>query len=249
MATDEADPPDSSRRSPGLGGARDGRRSAQGENRWPPAIAAICAIIVYALMPESLLVGPRIVIPAVEAVLLIAMLCTNPWRMTRQSRWSRAASIVLSLLVIGTNLVALVLLVAQMGTDASGASMLIGAMQVWATNVIGFALLYWELDRGGPVMRRREERQKIPLADWRFSQDENRDTVGEVKDGASSEADWMPQFIDYFYMSLTNSSAFSPTDTMPLSTRAKLLMGTQATAALLTSLLLVARAVGSLSGG
>ena len=59
---------------------------------------------------------------------------------------------------------------------------------------------------------------------------------------------WRPQFIDYLYVSLTNSSAFSPTDTMPLSSRAKVLMGIEATAALLTSLLVIARAVGSLTG-
>ncbi len=65
---------------------------------------------------------------------------------------------------------------------------------------------------------------------------------------SSKDADWIPLYVDYLYVSLTNSSAFSPTDTMPLSARAKILMGTQATAALLTSLVLVAFAVGSLGG-
>ena len=63
---------------------------------------------------------------------------------------------------------------------------------------------------------------------------------------ASSQG-WVPTFVDYLYLSLTNSSAFSPTDTMPLSTRAKALMGLEATAALLTTLLVIARAVGSLT--
>ena len=122
-------------------------------------------------------------------------------------------------------------------------------MRVWLTNVIGFALLAWEIDRGGPVARRVERRDRLPPADWRFSQDENDDAVAEVAAGVSGTSGWVPTFGDYPYMSLTNSSAFSPTDTMPLSSRAKTLMGLQATAALLTSLLVIARAVGSLGGG
>jgi hypothetical protein len=83
-------------------------------------------------------------------------------------------------------------------------------------------------------------------ADFRFSQDENDDAVTEVAVGASGQADWVPTLIDYLYVSLTNSSAFSPTDTMPLSPRAKILMSVEATAALLTSVLVIARAVGAL---
>jgi hypothetical protein len=124
--------------------------------------------------------------------------------------------------------------------------LLLAALQVWATNVIAFALIYWELDRGGPVSRVRRSRAELPLADLRFSHDENRDTVVEVSAGSSEKSDWMPTFIDYLYVSTTNSSAFSPTDTMPLSSRMKMLMAVQATAALITSLLVIARAVSAL---
>ena len=127
--------------------------------------------------------------------------------------------------------------------------MLIGALQVWVTNVIGFALLAWEIDRGGPVARRTERRDTMVPADWRFSQDENHDAAPEVAVGASINSGWVPAFVDYLYMSVTNSSAFSPTDTMPLTPRAKMSMGVQATAALLVSLLVIAKAVGSLGGG
>ena len=89
-------------------------------------------------------------------------------------------------------------------------------------------------------------RRKLPLADLRFTQDETQDTVIEVAAGSSKKADWIPTFVDYLYLSTTNSSAFSPTDTMPLTSRAKILMGVQATAALITSLLVIARAVGVL---
>ncbi|MCH8627541.1 hypothetical protein MM440_07020 [Arsenicicoccus piscis] len=220
-----------------------------GEHRLPPVIATLVAVVLYALLPDSLLLGPRVVIPVIEVALLVALVATNPWRMARQSRWSRIAALALAVLVIVSNLVSLGLLVTQLGSDADGMAMLRGAMQVWGTNVIGFALVYWELDRGGPVARRMLPRNKIPRADWRFSQDENHGAVDEVRASSSEDSDWRPVFADYLYLSVTNSSAFSPTDTMPLSSRAKLLMATQATAALLTSLLVVARAVGSLTGG
>ena len=221
-----------------------------GENRLPPALAVVVAALTYGVLPETLVVGPRFAIPAVELVLLAALLLTNPRRMVRQARWSRVVSIVLACVVITTNMVALGMLVTTLtssGTD--GMALLVGGMQVWVTNVIGFGLLFWEVDRGGPVARHTLARDRLPMADWRFSQDENRDTVREVSAGSSDRSDWRPVFFDYLYVSLTNSSAFSPTDTMPLTARAKALMGVEASAALLTSLLVVARAIGGLGSG
>ena len=225
------------------------RRVAAGENRLPPAAAVVVALVVYALLPASLQFTARLVIPGVEVLLLIALVATNPRRFTRQTSWSRTASIGLALIVIATNFIALGLLISELSSQgASGQNLLLGAMQLWVTNVIGFALLYWELDRGGPVARHSMRRDKLPDADWRFSQDENDDAVVEVSRTSSESSGWVPIFVDYLYMSVTNSSAFSPTDTMPLTTRAKVFMGLQATAALLISLLLVAKAVGSLGG-
>ncbi|GAA1976734.1 hypothetical protein GCM10009798_42420 [Nocardioides panacihumi] len=211
----------------------------------PPAVAVVVAIVVYALLPSSVQLTNRLIIPAVELLLLVALIVTNPRRMTRETRWSRWLSIGLATIVILANLGSLGMLVSEV-SSTNGNHLLVAAMQTWVTNVIGFALLYWELDRGGPVARRREDRSDIPAADWRFSQDENDGAVVEVKKTSSKSADWIPIFVDYAYVSLTNSSAFSPTDTMPLTSRAKVLMGIQATAALLTSLVLVAFAVGSL---
>ncbi len=225
------------------------RRTAEGEHRLPPAIAVVVAGVTYALLPESLLFVPRYVIAGLEVLLLVALVVTNPRRMTRETRWSRLASIGLACLIIVTNMVALGLLVrALTDPDTPGGPLLIAAMQVWLTNVIGFGLLFWELDRGGPVARRITPRKKMQPGEWRFSQDENHDAIEEISVSSSKESGWIPTFVDYLYVSLTNSSAFSPTDTMPLSSRAKVLMGVEATAALLTSLLVIARAVGSLTG-
>ena len=209
----------------------------------------LVALVVYALLPASLQFVGRFLIPGLEVLLLVALVAANPHRITRQTRWSRSASIGLAAIIILTNLVALGLLISELSSPApSGQNLLLGAMQIWVTNVIGFALLYWELDRGGPLARRDQRREEIPAADWRFSQDENQDSVSEVRRTSSQVSGWVPVFVDFLYLSVTNSSAFSPTDTMPLSSRAKVLMAVQATAALLVSLLLVARAVGSLGG-
>ena len=226
------------------------RRTMNGEHRLPPTVAVLSAALVYALLPQSLLPAPRFAIPAVELLLLVALLATNPTRLVRQTRLSRVASLGLVGVMIVANLVALGMLVSAVtATDASGTTLLVAGMQVWITNVIGFGLLFWELDRGGPVCRYESRREDLPPADWRFSQDENDDAVTEVAVTSSGRSGWIPTFADYLYLSLTNSSAFSPTDTMPLTTRAKLFMGVEASAALLTSLLVVARAVGSLGGG
>ena len=224
------------------------RRQSSGENRLPPTVAVVIAGALYTLLPDTLRLGPRLAVPALEAALLIALLVTNPRRNTQETRTSRVVSLVLAAVVVGTNLVALGLLVADLvtGRAEQPGLLLMAGLQVWATSVIGFAFVYWELDRGGPVARARRSRVALPPADWRFSQDENDDAVTEVAAGASGRSGWMPVFVDYLYLSLTNSSAFSPTDTLPLSSRAKLLMGAQATAALLVTLVIVARAVGAI---
>ena len=198
---------------------------------------------LYALLPDAVRPWPRVIVPAVEAALLASLLVTNPRRMTRETRTSRTVSLVLAAVVVVTNLVALGLLVGDLvaGRAAEPGPLLMAGLQVWLTGVIGFALIYWELDRGGPVSRASRTRSALPPADWRFSPDENDDNVTEVAAGSSGRSGWVPVFVDYLYVSLTNSSAFSPTDTMPLTSRAKLLMGLQAVAALLVTLVIVAR--------
>jgi hypothetical protein len=229
---------------------RSPRRDGQGEHRLPPVLAILVAGALYGSLPDSLLIGPRLLIPALEAALLVTVVVTNPRRLTKETRFSRYASLGLAGLVLVTNLVAEGFLVHHLVTasKSSGATLLIAALQVWLTNVIAFGLLYWELDRGGPVARARRKRDRLQLADFRFSQDENGDAVVEVADGSSETSDWVPTLVDYLYLSTTNSSAFSPTDTMPLSHRAKALMALQATAALIVTLLVIARAVSALGG-
>jgi hypothetical protein len=208
----------------------------------------VVAIALYVLLPNHLTVGPRAVVVALEVLLFLPLLIANPRRMTRESKALRIASLALVLLIAAANISSLVLLVDEMvsGSVAEGKQLLLAAGQVWLTDVVIFALLFWELDRGGPVRRGHALDRDLPDADFRFPQDEDHDAIAEVAARSSAVTGWTPGFVDYLYVSVTNSSAFSPTDTMPLTSRAKVLMAVQATAALLTSLLLVSRAVSAL---
>lgn len=168
--------------------------------------------------------------------------------MNRQNRVLRRLTIALLLMIAVSNLGALVLLIHSLvsGQATAGGQLLGAAGQVWFTNVLVFALAFWELDRGGPISRARVDRPGLPDADFRFPQDEDHDAISEVAQRSSAKAGWTPGFLDYLYVSITNSSAFSPTDTMPLSGRAKLLMAVESVSALTLSVLVVAFGVGLL---
>jgi len=224
------------------GGPQAGR---PGEVRLGASIAALVALALYATLPNSLLGWARIVVPGLGLLLLVPLVAANPVRMDRQNRVMRAMSIALAALLVATNSAAFVTLVHELvaGGAKKGTSLLVAALQVWLTNIIAFALLYWEIDRGGPVLRAKADRDELPPADFRFSQDENDDTTREVATRSSKTSDWRPRFIDYLYVSTTNSTAFSPTDTMPLSPRAKVLMSVESIEALLVSVLVIARGV------
>jgi hypothetical protein len=214
----------------------------------PAAVAVSGAILLYAVLPSAMQVGPRFVVPVLELALFIPLVLANPRRMSRENRLLRRLSISLVLLIALTNLAALVQLIHSLvtGRATAGGQLLAAGGQIWLTNVLVFALAFWELDRGGPVSRFRVKRPKLPDADFRFPQDEDHDAIAEVASRSSAKAGWVPGFVDYLYVSITNSSAFSPTDTMPLTPRAKLLMAAESVSALMISVLVVAFGVGLL---
>lgn len=220
-----------------------------GEPRLPAALAVLTAIALYSLLPNKLLFVPRFAVPALELLLFIPLVAANPRRMTRGNRELRRLAIALVLLIALSNAVALVLLIGELvaGHDENqAATLLLAAGQIWLTNVLVFALAYWELDRGGPVSRTQVARPRLPIADFRFPQDEDHDASPEVAKRSSLKAGWAPGFVDYLYVSVTNSSAFSPTDTMPLSPRAKMLMAIESVSALVLSVLVISYGVGQL---
>lgn len=161
------------------------------------------------------------------------------WRLVRlHRRWIRWFAILLTAVVTAINFTALssvthALLYGAKG--ASGQSLLIDALNIWFTNVVVFALWFWNLDRGGPATR---DLHPGGSPDLLFPQ-----MVGDLPHCVG----WTPGFIDYFFVAFTNATAFSPTDTMPLTARVKLLFIVQSAASLLTVGLVAARAVNVLS--
>jgi uncharacterized membrane protein len=223
-------------------------RRAEAEHRWPAAAAVLVGLALYLLLPSSFAPVLRWILSGAVLALLLPLVALNPRRMSRETAWSRGLGIAFALLLLGANQVALGQLVVRLvggaehpGSD--GPALLLAALQVWVVNVIAFALVYWELDRGGPVARRHDARADLPPADFRFPQDEDHDAVAEVASRSSRESDWMPGYVDYLYFSASNQMAFSPTDTMPLSHRAKLLMAAQAFIGFALLALVIARAV------
>lgn len=148
-------------------------------------------------------------------------------------RSRRAALALLWWLVVG-NAVALGILVLGLVTtstsDLGGGELLVTGFAIYAADVVVFGLIFWELEAGGPVARSTESTRQA--ADFRFPQDED-----------PGPASWEPQVWDYLYVSVTNAIAFSPTDTMPLSVRAKAVMGLESFLSAATVLLVAARAV------
>ncbi|RXZ67627.1 hypothetical protein [Agromyces albus] len=223
-------------------------RSALPEHRWPAVVGLLSALALYAFLPNELLGFQRFVVVGVGLVLLIPLIVANPHRLTRQAPWTRRLSVALALVLVAANQFMLVVLVIELvGGRQDAPSLLQAALQVWVANVIGFSTLYWELDRGGPVVRTAWARDALPAADLRFPQDEDDDAVAEVAARSSAVQDWTPRFIDYFYSSLSNSMAFSATDAMPLSPRFKLLMGLQAFGGFAILALVIARSVNILA--
>jgi hypothetical protein len=212
------------------------RRAKEGDPLWPAQVAVGVAIALYLTLSAQLVIGPRWLIPSVEGVLLVALIVTSP-RRPSQPGWRHQRGLLLSILglVTVTYLASLGLLVHYLitGGKVGGDSLIGSGMVLWATNVLLFSVLYWELDRGGPLHRYRATE---PWPDFQFPQMEN-PQLTPMGEG------WRPTFLDYLYTSLTNATAFSPTDTMPISQVAKLLMAVQGTAAIVTVGLVVARAV------
>lgn len=226
------------------------QRTARAEHRWPAVVALLVALTLYATLPSSFFPPLRWAVVGVGIALLVPLIAINPLRFDRQTKWSRPLSLIQTIVLLAANQFALVQLVHQLVTDttAEGPTLLLAALQVWVTNVIVFALLYWELDRGGPVSRTRAKRSDLPNADFRFPQDEDHDAIDEVSKRSSGKSDWTASFIDYLYFSASNSMAFSPTDAMPLSRRAKALMGTESFAGFVILALVIAKAVSLLGG-
>ena len=201
---------------------------------WAPQLVVALAILLDLILPRKLTLGPSWLLPSIEGVLLIGLAGVTPHPTVRRHPRRRQVAIGLIALVSAVNIFSLVLLCKELinGSHANGRLLIASGAVLWLTNILLFGLWYWELDRGGPLVRA-DGVEAFP--DFLFPQ----------MDGAQrySPPGWKPRLVDYLYTSFTNATAFSPTDTMPLTPIAKWLMTAQSLTSLVTVGLVVARAV------
>jgi hypothetical protein len=209
-------------------------RPGDPESVLPVLVAVLSAMALQVAIPRSYTLVPRWPLLVLEGLLLVVLLGINPLVMARRTRVGRFLTwVLLAAITVDNTLSAVLLDVSILSGDVSNnAAVLLGSgAAIFVTNIIVFGIWYWELDRGGPFARHAGE---TPYPDFMFPQM----TTPNV-----AKPNWRPMFVDYFYVSVTNVMAFSPTDTMPLARWAKMMMTIQAMVALSTAGLVIARAV------
>lgn len=210
-------------------------RPTKGETRWTVAAVTTIAIALQIAVPGRLvLVRPAWILPAAQGLLLIVLMVSNPHRINQQSGMRRTLGFALAALLSlanGWSVAWLAIGIVQGSLGKTAGPLLITGSAIWLTNVIAFALWYWELDRGGPAARALALR---PYPDFQFVQ---------MVTPQMAPPNWEPTFADYLYLAFTNAAAFSPTDVMPLSRWAKMAMTIQSVISIVTVALVVARAV------
>jgi uncharacterized membrane protein len=212
--------------------------SRLGESRWPPALALVAFIALNIALrvwlPSKGAIRVPWLLPAIEAVLLFVLVAGDPARLVARARWLRPLAVFLVGALVVAALWATVVLIYDLikgtGVSNSPEELLASGGLVWLGNNLSFALLYWLIDSGGPVAR---ARQSAPV-DFAFTQHMSPELA---------PPGWRPVFLDYLHLGFTNATAFSPTDVMPLTHRAKYTMLVQSTVALALFGLIVARAV------
>ena len=203
---------------------------------WHLQLAMLVAIFLQLSLPDTYVLFSRYLLVLAELLLLVALGFTTPKDRIFRSL-SRRINVFLLLVLTGlTNSYALVEVARRLleaGHVNNGRTLILAAVNIYLTNIVIFGLWYWEMDGGGPGQRA----EATP---------HDRDFLFPQNQSAQYER-WRPTFVDYLYVSSTNGMAFSPTDTLPLSRRAKVLMLAQATISLVTVALVAARAVNILT--
>ncbi|WP_198676046.1 hypothetical protein [Kribbella monticola] len=203
--------------------------------RWPASLAVIVVLGLQLAVPPQLMDLPRWLLPAFGAGLLVPLVWTNPLRLHVDEPWLRKVELILLAVLVGINALYLLEMIVYLGDHSTDGLVLVkAALLIWVTNVVAFAVWYWEIDRGGPFARMPEHEHEEERADLLFPQ---------MTLDLPGWQDWLPGFTDYLFVAFTAATAFSPTDTMPLTARAKTLMGFQSGVSLLTIAIVAARAV------
>lgn len=210
---------------------------------WPAQLCVLGAILLQIRLPGKLTVGPTWLLPSLEGALLIGLAATTPrGRVDEDHYIRRRVALGLIALVNVANAISLYLLAHELlhKQVKNGRALILSGIAIWLTNLLIFALWYWQLDRGGPANRLRHPDPTTPEGHPDF-------VFPEMDGGAPyTPASWTPGFLDYLSIAATTATAFSPADTMPNSQRAKVLMNVQGLISLITLGLIISRAVGIL---
>jgi len=209
------------------------KRATAGEQRLPVIAVIGAAIALQAVLPDRLAIRPSWLLPALEGALGIGLMIANPSRIDRTSRTLRGFSLLLIGLISlanGWSAAVLIHALVEATFGSSASALLENGADIYVTNILAFGLWYWEFDRGGPVARSKGTR---PYPDFLFVQ---------MTSPELAPPQWTSHLADYIWLSFTNATAFSPTDIMPMSRWAKVLM-MQSAISLVTIGLVIARAV------
>lgn len=210
------------------------------EKRWPMAAAVLATVVLQWIAPREGRILAWWVLPVFELLALGAVILRDPGRIDRRTRQARRAMFVLLIVMTVGTLGGLALLMVDIldpnfVSVASATALLGRGAALWVTNVLVFSLWYWEIDRGGAA-----ERAAASAIRPSFGFPE--DAMPElVKDG------WIPTYPDYLYLSFTNATAFSPTDTLPVQTWAKMTMMAESVISLLIAILVIAWSINGLA--
>jgi hypothetical protein len=208
----------------------------RGEHWWPVALAILVAAGLHIVLPTQYRVNPRWAVPVVLVVLLAVLIIGDPGRIDRRKPWLRVVTgIVIAFITVANLFSAARLVVDILTNNKIFANNPIGLLAtggvIWATNVIAFALWYWDLDRGGAAARAHRPRVGPAFV------------FPEMQHLEYAPAGWVPRFIDYLSLAFWTATAFSPTDTSAIKPWAKLLMIVEACVSLGMGALVIARAV------
>jgi hypothetical protein len=201
----------------------------------PTLIVLVLIIVAVQLsLPASVTIGPIWLVPLLELSGIPIALAMRRAEGPDSPRLRVVVHAYLTLLVVASVMNAVLLLVSMLqGDDTDGVYLLLAGFGVLIINVISFGLVYWWTDAGGPL-RRLSSDPGPP--DFLFPQQ-------------ATPTAWRPGLIDYLFTAYTNIIAFSPTDTMPLTHRVKILFTVQSSTALLTIVITLSRAINLIPGG
>jgi hypothetical protein len=214
---------------------KDQTQAPRFEPRWPVALAILAVVLLLVLLPERVRLFPTWVPYVVGIAFIVPMAAVG--LSAEKARWLRVERTIMLLIILVTGVGTLATLANLIGamvrrsTEIGGVQLLTSSITVWVTNVLTFSLLYWQLDRGGPEGRANNASMKL---DWLFPQA-----------GAAEHAppDWRPTFVDYLFLGFSTATAFSPTDALPLTSRAKMLMMLESMISLVTIVVVASRAI------